>query len=238
MRSPRAHQGFFKLNCAALPSELVESELFGYERGAFTGAYQKKAGMFEVANRGTIFLDEIGDMDVCLQSKLLQVLQDQQFHRIGGKETISVDVRVLAATHRNLQKAIADQTFRADLYYRLNVVDLVLPPLRERMEDIVPLAEFFLAKHGPEAIHESLLTRELKEALNNHWWPGNVRELENIIRRLLVFRDPELMARELNSNTRPKPCVSAPASLREPRVLSMTPESRKPAILGQRSSNR
>ena len=121
---PRAHKSFLKLNCAALPSELVESELFGYERGAFTGAFQKKAGMFEMADGGTILLDEIGDMDVRLQAKLLQVLQDHEFQRIGGKETIKVDVRVMAATHRDLEKAIEEGSFREDLYYRLNVINI------------------------------------------------------------------------------------------------------------------
>ena len=123
-QSPRGNKPFLKLNCAALPSELVESELFGYERGAFTGAFQKKAGMFEMADGGTMLLDEIGDMDVRLQAKLLQVLQDHEFQRIGGKETIKVDVRVMAATHRDLEQAIADRTFREDLYYRLNVINL------------------------------------------------------------------------------------------------------------------
>ena len=135
-----------------MPSELVESELFGYERGAFTGAFQKKAGMFEMADGGTMLLDEIGDMDVRLQAKLLQVLQDHEFQRIGGKETIKVDVRVMAATHRDLEQAIADRTFREDLYYRLNVINLVLPPLRERTDDIVPMAEFLLKKHAVAGI--------------------------------------------------------------------------------------
>ena len=138
---------FLKLNCAALPSELVESELFGYERGAFTGAFQKRAGMFEIANGGTLLLDEIGDMDVRLQAKLLQVLQDHEFQRIGGKDVIKVDVRIMAATHRDLEQAILDRTFREDLYYRLNVINVQLPPLRDRKEDIVPLAEFLLKKH-------------------------------------------------------------------------------------------
>src|ERR1700682_6464746 len=126
-QSPRANKPFLKLNCAALPSELVESELFGYERGAFTGAFQKKAGMFEMADGGTILLDEIGDMDVRLQAKLLQVLQDHDFQRIGGKEVVKVDVRVLAATHRDLERAMTENTFREDLYYRLNVINLHLP---------------------------------------------------------------------------------------------------------------
>ena len=139
---------FLKLNCAALPSELVESELFGYERGAFTGAFQKKIGMFEAADGGTILLDEIGDMDVRLQAKLLQVLQDREFQRIGGKEVIKVDVRVMAATHRDLEKAMVDRTFREDLYYRLNVITIELPPLRERKEDIIPLAEYLAKKHA------------------------------------------------------------------------------------------
>src|SRR5581483_1021254 len=128
--SPRANRPFLKLNCAALPSELVESELFGYERGAFTGAFQRKAGMFELADRGTILLDEIGDMDYKLQAKLLQVLQDHEFQRLGGKETVQVDVRVIAATHRDLEEAIANRQFREDLYYRLNVIAIELPALR------------------------------------------------------------------------------------------------------------
>jgi len=150
--SPRAEKPFLKLNCAALPSELVESELFGFERGAFTGAFQKKAGMFELADGGTILLDEIGDMDIRLQAKLLQVLQDQEFHRIGGSELVSVDVRVMAATHRDLEHAIVEKTFREDLFYRLNVITLAIPPLRERPEDILPLAEFLLKKHAVKGV--------------------------------------------------------------------------------------
>lgn len=194
-QSSRASKPFLKLNCAALPSELVESELFGYEKGAFTGAFQKKIGMFEMASGGTILLDEIGDMDVRLQAKLLQVLQDQEFHRIGGKDTIRVDVRVIAATHRDLEKAIGENTFREDLYYRLNVITLHIPPLRERKEDILPLAEFLWKKHlgtGP-----LLMTASLERVFSSYPWPGNVRELENTVRRLIVLRDPELIARDL-----------------------------------------
>ena len=148
--SARAPKPFVKLNCAALPSELVESELFGYERGAFTGAFQRKPGMFEMADGGTLLLDEIGDMDFKLQAKLLQVLQDHEFQRLGGKETVRVDVRVIAATHNDLEKSIAAGTFRQDLYYRLNVVSLHVPPLRERKDDIIPLADFLLEKHCPD----------------------------------------------------------------------------------------
>ena len=201
MQSPRAHKPFLKLNCAALPSELVESELFGYERGAFTGAFQKKAGMFELANGGTILLDEIGDMDVRLQAKLLQVLQDQEFQRIGGKETIKVDVRVMAATHRDLEKSIGDRTFREDLYYRLNVINIILPPLRERDEDILPMAEFLMKRHASMGAPMPPITAELKHAMNAYHWPGNVRELENFMRKLLILRDAQMLARELNAKS-------------------------------------
>ncbi|MBZ5621851.1 MAG: sigma-54 dependent transcriptional regulator [Acidobacteriia bacterium] len=208
--SPRASKVFLKLNCAALPSELVESELFGYERGAFTGAFQKKIGMFETADGGTILLDEIGDMDVRLQAKLLQVLQDREFQRIGGKEVIKVDVRVMAATHRDLEKAMLDRSFREDLYYRLNVINLQLPPLRERKEDIVPLAEYLLKKHAVAGRGVSL-TLDLKHALMAYHWPGNVRELENVMRKLIVLRAPELIARELHAKASRKPLLTAVA---------------------------
>jgi two-component system, NtrC family, response regulator AtoC len=196
-RSPRAHQAFLKLNCAALPSELVESELFGYERGAFTGAFQKKAGMFEMADSGTILLDEIGDMDVRLQAKLLQVLQDHEFHRLGGKVLIKVNVRLLAATHRDLERAIGTGSFREDLYYRLNVMSISLPPLRERKEDVCPLAEYLLRKHCRAGAAPPDLPVELQHALTAYQWPGNVRELENVMRRYLVLRDPGVIVREL-----------------------------------------
>jgi two-component system response regulator AtoC len=196
-QSPRANKPFLKLNCAALPSELVESELFGYERGAFTGAFQKKAGMFEMADGGTILLDEIGDMDVRLQAKLLQVLQDHEFQRIGGKDTVKVNVRVMAATHRDLEQCIVDRQFREDLYYRLNVINIVLPPLRERKEDIVPLAEFLLKRHAAPGAEIPLIDQPLRHAMMGYQWPGNVRELENFVRRYTIFRDSVLLAREL-----------------------------------------
>lgn len=205
--SPRPSKIFLKLNCAALPSELVESELFGYERGAFTGAFQKKAGMFEAADGGTIFLDEIGDMDVRLQAKLLQVLQDREFQRIGGKDIIKVDVRVMAATHRDLEKAIVERTFREDLYYRLNVINIVLPPLRERREDIIPLAEYLLKKYAAAGSPISL-TMDLKNAMMSYHWPGNVRELENMVRKLVVLRNPDLIARELRATAMRKTALS------------------------------
>src|SRR5579863_6275300 len=208
-QSPRAGKPFLKLNCAALPSELVESELFGYERGAFTGAFQKKAGMFEMADGGTILLDEIGDMDVRLQAKLLQVLQDHEFQRIGGKDTVKVNVRVMAATHRDLEKAIADHTFREDLYYRLNVINLHVPALRDRKEDIIPLAEFLMKKHATQDTTMPLITMDLKHAMMTYRWPGNVRELENFVRKILIFRDTERLTAELHAKSAGKPLMSA-----------------------------
>jgi len=196
-QSPRADKVFLKLNCAALPSELVESELFGYERGAFTGAFQKKPGMFEMADGGTILLDEIGDMDFKLQAKLLQVLQDQEFQRLGGKEPIHVDVRVIAATHCDLETAIADGRFREDLYYRLNVVTIPVPPLRERTDEILALAEFFLKKHARPGMARLPVTPSLNQALIAHYWPGNIRELENVMRKYLVIRDADMIAEDL-----------------------------------------
>jgi two-component system response regulator AtoC len=211
-QSPRANKPFLKLNCAALPSELVESELFGYERGAFTGAMQRKAGMFELATGGTILLDEIGDMDVRLQAKLLQVLQDQEFQRIGGKETIKVDVRVMAATHRDLETAIDERTFREDLYYRLNVINIILPPLRARTEDIVPMAEFLMKRHVVAGIAMPAITPELKQAMNAHRWPGNVRELENFMRKFLILGDAQMLTRELDAKAGCRPAsVALPA---------------------------
>jgi two-component system response regulator AtoC len=200
-RSPRAKKLFLKLNCAALPSELVESELFGYERGAFTGAFQKKAGMFEMADGGTILLDEIGDMDVRLQAKLLQVLQDHQFQRIGGKDIVKVDVRIMAATHRDLETAIAERSFREDLYYRLNVINIHIPPLRERGQDILPMAEYLMKRHATPGAPSPVITPDLRRTMLTYGWPGNVRELENVVRKLLILGDADLIARELQGKT-------------------------------------
>ena len=224
--SQRAKKTFMKLNCAALPSELVESELFGYERGAFTGAFQKKLGIFELANGGTLLLDEIGDMDFKLQAKLLQVLQDQEFQRLGGKDTISVNVRIIAATHRNLTEAIAQNTFREDLYHRLNVIGFRLPPLRERRQDIISLAEFFMQKHSPPESAPVIFTESIKELLLAYSWPGNIRELENVIRQFVVLRDAGLIIRDLRYRiqtksdgrnpivpSNPDPAPQAPATI-------------------------
>ena len=210
--SARSKKAFLKLNCAALPSELVESELFGYERGAFTGAFQRKPGMFELADGGTILLDEIGDMEVRLQAKLLQVLQDHEFQRIGGKDTIKVDVRVIAATHRDLEKAIEEKEFREDLYYRLNVINLHVPSLRERKEDIVGLAEFLMKKHSKPGASLPKITPDLRMAMLNWDWPGNVRELENFARKFLIFQDPAAASRELHERIARKPTVAHSAA--------------------------
>ncbi len=228
--SPRSNKPFLKLNCAALPSELVESELFGYERGAFTGALQKKAGMFELANGGTILLDEIGDMDVRLQAILLQVLQDQEFQRIGGKETVKVDVRVMAATHRDLEQAITEQTFREDLYYRLNVINVLLPPLRERGEDIIPLAQFLMKRHIVPGMPMPELTTELRQAMVAYRWPGNVRELENFMRKFLILGDVPMLTRELEAKTGRKPISVAQPARVVPSSLTAGPETPAPAL--------
>ena len=229
-QSPRAGKPFLKLNCAALPSELVESELFGYERGAFTGAFQKKAGMFEMADGGTILLDEIGDMDVKLQAKLLQVLQDHEFQRIGGKETVKVNVRVMAATHRDLEQSIIDRQFREDLYYRLNVINLHLPALRERKEDIIPLAEFLLKRHVPAGEEIPDLDPALKHAMMVYQWPGNVRELENFVRRFTIFRDAGVLTRELQAKSARKLLTVTPIATAAAGALPSAPPTVPAAI--------
>jgi two-component system response regulator AtoC len=203
-QSRRSQEVFLKLNCAALPSELVESELFGYERGAFTGAFKSNPGKFELANGGTILLDEIGDMDLKLQAKLLQVLQDHEFLRLGAKEPTHVDIRVIAATHRDLERRIAEGAFREDLYYRLNVANIVIPPLRERRDEIIPLAAVFLKKYKNADPIDPVISPELRSALLDYYWPGNIRELENVMRRFVVLRDAGVIIEELKDRSRRK----------------------------------
>jgi transcriptional regulator with PAS, ATPase and Fis domain len=174
--------------------------LFGYEKGAFTGAFRSKPGKFEMANGGTILLDEIGDMDLKLQAKLLQVLQDSEFHRLGGRDAVQVDVRVVVATHRDLEKGIAEGWFREDLYYRLSVVTVAVPALRQRREEILPLAQHFLVKHRQPGYEVPGIPLALKTALVAYDWPGNVRELENVIRKLLVFNDAEMIIADLRTS--------------------------------------
>jgi nitrogen regulation protein NR(I) len=186
--SDRANAPFIPINCAAIPETLLESELFGHERGAFTGADARRIGRFEQANGGTIFLDEIGDMTLGTQVKLMRVLQEKCVQRLGGKETIAVDVRVVAATHRDLETAIQRQQFREDLYYRLSVMVIPLPPLRSRKEDIPDLVRYFLHKYGPELGNPApSILAEAMDFLQAQSWPGNVRELENVVRKALLL---------------------------------------------------
>ena len=191
--SGRKSGPFVKVNCAAIPRELLEAELFGYEKGAFTGAHKTKPGRFEMANKGSIFLDEIGDMPLELQSKLLQVLEQYEFMRVGGVKTIKVDTRIVCATNRDLENAIKDGTIREDLYYRLNEVTLNLPPLRERREDIPLLIEHFLQKYyGVYKKEYRPISSATVELLQNFDWPGNVRQLENIIKQIVVREDESI----------------------------------------------
>jgi DNA-binding NtrC family response regulator len=200
--SPRADRPFVKVNCAALPENLLESELFGHEKGAFTGAMARRIGRFEQAHGGSIFLDEIGDLSPSLQMKLLRVLQEKEFERVGSNQTIRSDVRVMAATNRNLEENIRKGTFREDLYYRLNVVTISLPPLRERREDVLPLVDHFLKKYNRENQKTiTALSKEARDFLLRYDYPGNVRELENIVERAVVLaRDSTLTMQDLPAN--------------------------------------
>ncbi|EQB63658.1 MAG: Response regulator [candidate division Zixibacteria bacterium RBG-1] len=186
--SDRANHKFIAISCAALPESLLESELFGYERGAFTGAMRRKEGRFELADGGTLFLDEIGDISLEMQVKLLRVIEGQEFERLGGKDLVKIDVRILAATNQDLEQRIQEKKFREDLYYRLNVISIVLPPLRERKDDILLLTDHFLKKYSKKLNKEIVgITPKAKDVLLNYNWPGNVRELENVIERGMVL---------------------------------------------------
>jgi DNA-binding NtrC family response regulator len=186
--SPRADQPFVKVNCAAIPAELIESELFGYERGAFTGAQGRKKGMFELANGGTLFLDEIGDMSANAQAKVLRALQSGEISRVGSEKAIAVDVRVLAATNKDLEVEVRDGRFREDLYFRLNVVPILSPPLRERKSDILLLAKGFLREFSVEnGLREKPIDDDVLKALGERSWPGNVRELRNVVERMAIL---------------------------------------------------
>jgi two-component system, NtrC family, response regulator AtoC len=198
MRSTRRNQPFVKVNCAALPGELLESELFGYEQGAFTGAVRSKPGKFELANKGTIFLDEIAEMSPHLQAKLLHVLQDHQYSRLGGRHMVEVDVRVLAATNVEVQEAMKTGRLREDLYYRLNVLSINVPPLRERTTEIPLLFRHFLNKYSEKFQKETPNpSQHLIEAAIRYAWPGNLRELENFVKRYVILEDDEGSFREL-----------------------------------------
>jgi len=189
-QSLRQGQPFLAINCAAIPETLLESELFGYEKGAFTDARAQKRGLFELADKGTLFLDEIGELPLSLQAKLLRVLENQTFRRLGGLRDIEVDIRIVAATNKNLREAVKERAFRQDLYYRLNVIQLVVPPLRERPHDILPLARFFIEHYNVKfKLQIEGLSQEAENLLLTHNWPGNVRELRNAIERAMILED-------------------------------------------------
>ena len=186
--SKRKDLPFVCINCAAISRELLESELFGHEKGSFTGAVDQKKGKFEIAKGGTLFLDEIGDMELALQAKILRVLQNKDFYRVGGKEILEADVRIIAATNQNLEELMKQKRFREDLFHRLNVINISIPPLRDRMEDVTLLANHFLKKNTPDLTEgEVYLSSETVEILNSYSWRGNIRELENVIQRAVVL---------------------------------------------------
>ncbi len=200
--SPRRDKSFITINCAAIPESLLEAELFGYEKGAFTGAYTSKKGKFELANGGTIFLDEIGDMPLSLQAKILRVIQDKEIERLGSEKVIKVDVRIIAATNKDLEKLVKEGKFREDLYYRLNVVPIHVPPLRERKEDIPLLVEHFLEKFNKKYNKKVKISPNAMAMLMEYDWPGNVRELENTIERLVIMNDGVIKTTDLPAHIR------------------------------------
>jgi two-component system response regulator AtoC len=212
--SPRRRAAFIKVNCAAMPRELLESELFGHERGSFTGAHQRKPGKFELADGGTIFLDEIGELHPALQAKLLHVLQDGEFSRVGGRHNITVNVRTICATNRDLAKEVAANRFREDLFYRLNVINILVPPLRERQEEIPGFVRYFVQRYSRlYGFPELHISEEALHAFRRYTWPGNIRELENLLKRMIVLQDP-----------------TPPRTLLAPPVRAVTPAESAPAF--------
>src|SRR5262245_411202 len=240
--STRRQQPWIKVNCAALPAELLESELFGHEKGAFTGAHSRKLGKFEFAHMGTIFLDEVGELPLALQPKLLHILQDLAFSRIGGRELIHVDVRVVASTNRNLEDALENGQFREDLYYRLNVVEIRVPPLRERREEIPALATLFLGVFNRQYQRDVKLEPEVLELFGQYPWPGNVRELENMVRRLVVLANARQVCEEILTRLRTvarNPSDSTPLRVDPPRDspgLGLKDIARRAALDAERTA--
>ena len=242
--SQRCERPYVKINCAALPAELLESELFGHEKGSFTGAYRKKLGKFEFANKGTLFLDEIGDLPLSLQAKILHVLQDHEFSRVGGRETIQVDARVIASTNRDLEAAMSQGLFREDLFYRLNVVEIRVPPLRERKEETLFLVNYYLEKFQKQYHREVALTPEALRQLVEYSWPGNIRELENVVRRLVVLGSAPTAQKEILGRLRAaepgkSPELDAEAVAPEPaedRILTLREVARRAAREAERKA--
>ncbi len=247
--SPRSERPFVKVNCAALPSELLESELFGFERGAFTGAVQHRPGKFEFAHQGTMFLDEISELTLGLQSKLLQVLQDGEFSRLGGREDVHVDVRVVAATNQDLERAVNERTFREDLFFRLNVVCITLPPLRQRRDEIPLLTEVFLQQYAAHYNKPRLaVSADTLEIFTSYDWPGNVRELENLVKRMVILGGDAQVAQELTEMMAgrrgmvgpiaalhphsPTRHASGPAAVPTPAPVAAAPSSPPPTLVG------
>jgi transcriptional regulator with PAS, ATPase and Fis domain len=242
--SPRKNGPYVAINCAAIPRELLENELFGSERGAFTSSIARKMGKFEIAEQGTIFLDEVGDLDVSLQAKILRVLQEKKIERLGGTKTINVNVRVVAATNMDLRDAISRKTFREDLFYRLSVFPVTIPPLRERREDIPALADYFIKRFAAEMKKKPVrLSRESLSLLDRYHWPGNVRELENTIERAIILCDgrtilPEHLAIRLPSSSEIR--LREGAGLKEVAAMAQA-EAEKALIrriLGQTNGNK
>lgn len=235
--SPRRERIFVKVNCAALPAELLESELFGFERGAFTGAIQHKPGKFEFANHGTMFLDEISEMSAPLQSKLLQVLQDGEFARLGGRQDVRVDVRVVAATNRDLEAAVAEGQFREDLFFRLNVVCITLPPLRQRRDEVPTLTEYFLRRYSEHYNKPPLaLATDTMRLFLEYDWPGNVRELENLVKRMVILGSDTAIRRDVadaiagrSMRVGPIPALQTPAVAISMPIAAPAPTAARPA---------
>jgi DNA-binding NtrC family response regulator len=220
-RSTRSSRPFVKVNCAALPAELLESELFGHERGAFTGAQATRIGKFEQADTGTLFMDEIGELKPALQSKLLHVLQDSEFTKLGSNKRITVDVRVVAATNRDLEKMMSAGEFREDLYYRLKVIELTVPPLRERRDEIPTLTDFFIARYSRKYNRPlKPISDELRHRFQQYDWPGNIRELENMIKRMVILQDENVVLREIELNMQRSAAAAAPAPAPAPALAA------------------
>jgi two-component system response regulator AtoC len=226
-RSSRKDKPFVKVNCAALPSELLESELFGHEKGAFTGAATTRIGKFEQADTGTIFLDEIAEMKAALQAKLLHVLQDAQFTKLGSNKPINVDVRIVAATNRDLEAMLLHSEFREDLYYRLKVIEVTVPPLRERRNEIAHLTHFFIDRYARRYNRPTReLSSQLAELFQSYEWPGNIRELENMIKRIVILQDEQLVVREMMRAGRPAyAALAAGAARGGPAIVAEEPEA-------------